>query len=96
MSYYFIANIKIKDGNKYQKYLDGAGEVFKKYNGKYLAVDKTPKIIEGTWGYSRAVIIEFKTEEDFNKWYHSIDYQDLLKHRLGSSVCDTILVKGLN
>jgi uncharacterized protein (DUF1330 family) len=96
MSYYFIANIRINDEDEYQKYLDRAGEVFKKYNGKYLAVDKTPKVIEGSWEYSRAVIIEFNTEEDFNRWYNSPDYQEILKCRLASSACDTIFIKGLN
>lgn len=94
MSVYFIANILIKDDIEYQKYLDGCDEVFRKFNGKYLSVDHNPMILEGSWNYTKSVIIEFPGEDEFTKWYHSEEYQVLLKHRLKASVCDTILVKG--
>ena len=95
MSYYFIAQIKINDEKEYQKYIDKAGEVFKKYKGKYLAVDNKPELLEGKWDYTRTVLIEFNNREDFNTWYHSPEYQNILKHRLKAATCDTILVKGL-
>jgi len=47
MSYYFIAQIKINDETGYQKYLDKAGEIFKKFNGEHLSVDNGPEILEG-------------------------------------------------
>jgi uncharacterized protein (DUF1330 family) len=94
MCYYFVANIKIHDKDEYQIYVDKVDEVFSKYKGKYLAVDDTPKILEGNWNYTRAVIIEFKTESDFNNWYYSKDYQEILNHRLNGAVCDTIFIKG--
>ncbi len=93
MSYYFLTNIKIKDKESYQKYIDKADEVFAKFNGKYLAVDDKPKVIEGKWNYTRAVLIEFKNESDFEKWYNSIEYQEILKYRMNNSDCDTILIK---
>ncbi len=48
---YFVANIKIDDESEYQKHLDKVDKVFAKYNGNYLAVDKSPKILEGDWNY---------------------------------------------
>jgi uncharacterized protein (DUF1330 family) len=95
MSYYFIAQIRIHDEAAYQTYLDGAGKVFKKYNGKYLAVDNEPVLLEGDWDYTRTVLIEFPNRVDFDAWYNSEDYQEILRHRLGAADCDTILVKGL-
>lgn len=92
--YYFVANIKIKNEEEYQKYIDRAGEVFSKYNGKYLAVDNNPEKLEGKWNYTRAVIIEFKSKNDFDNWYNSKEYQEILKFRLNGSECDTILIKG--
>lgn len=96
MSYYFVANIKITNEEEYTKYLTQVDEIFEKYEGKYLAVDKTPLLLEGNWDYTRAIIIEFKTLDAFNQWYYSNDYQIILKHRLEGAFCDTILVKGLN
>ena len=94
MSYYFVANIKIKDQTEYQKYLDEVDNVFSKFNGKYLAVDDKPKILEGHWEYSRVVIIEFKSESDFDRWYNSKEYQEILKYRIQASESDTILIEG--
>ncbi len=94
MSYYFSANIKIENFEEYQKYIAGAGAIFKKYNGKYLAVDDTPQLLEGNWNYTRAVLIKFKTKTDFEDWYYSNEYQNLLKHRLKAAICNTILIKG--
>ncbi|MBS2096689.1 DUF1330 domain-containing protein [Carboxylicivirga linearis] len=95
MSYYFMVQIEMIDEDEYQKYLDKVDEVFSKFNGKYLAVDDSPKIIEGTWKYSRSVLIEFESENDFNSWYFSDDYQSIIKHRLEGAYCDFVLVKGL-
>ena len=94
MSYYFVANIKIDDHDEYKKYVDEVEEVFSKYNGKYLALDDNPKLLEGVWNYTRSVIIEFNSKADFEKWYNSDDYQRILKSRLKAAKCDTILIKG--
>ena len=94
MSFYFVANINIEDQLEYEKYVNKVDKVFSKFNGKYLVVDDKPKILEGNWDYSRVVIIEFETETDFNNWYNSKEYQEILKYRLVSSSSDSILVKG--
>jgi uncharacterized protein (DUF1330 family) len=96
MSYYFIARIRIKNVAGYQNYIDNADEVFKKYKGEYLSVDDSPLVLEGNWNYTRTVLIRFKNMNDFNAWYHSTDYQEILKYRLKAADCDTILVKGLD
>ena len=48
MSVYFVAQIKIENESEYNLYLNKCMEVFSKYNGKYLAVDSTPIILEGS------------------------------------------------
>ena len=94
MSYYFIANIKINNPTDYDKYLVHVDKIFSKYKGEYLAVDSNPSILEGKWDYTKSVLIKFISKQDFNKWYYSEDYQKILKFRLGSATCDTILIKG--
>jgi uncharacterized protein (DUF1330 family) len=95
MSYYFIALIQITDPIEYKKYLSKTGEVFKKYNGKYIVLDDEPIILEGTWNYTRTVIIEFENKIDFDNWYNSAEYQAILKYRLNASTSNTVLAKGL-
>lgn len=94
MSVYFSASIKIRSDQEYQKYLDHAGEIFAKYKGTYLAVDSKPEVLEGEWAYSRAVLIRFDSREDFDAWYSSDEYQEILQYRLSASECDTILIQG--
>ncbi len=92
--YYFVANIQIINENEYNKYVNKVDEVFSKYNGKYLALDDNPQLLEGDWNYTRSVIISFKNKSDFDSWYNSEDYQEILKYRLNSAKCDTVLIKG--
>ena len=94
MACYFLAKIKINDAAEYQKYIDSAGEIFKKFKGKYLSVDNDPVVLEGSWNCTRVVLIEFESKDDFDMWYYSQEYQEILKFRLNAANCDTILVKG--
>ena len=85
MSYYFIVRIVISDKEEYQKYLDKAGEIFKKYKGEYLVMDDEPMVLEGSWEQARMVLIRFNRRKDFWDWYYSEDYQEILKYRLNGS-----------
>ncbi|MBN1415734.1 MAG: DUF1330 domain-containing protein [Bacteroidales bacterium] len=96
MSCYFVAQIRIKDKSEYKKYIDKAGGIFEKYKGEYLSVDNHPQVIEGKWNYTRTVLIRFNNKNDFNDWYHSAEYQNILKYRLKAADCDTILIQGLD
>jgi len=95
MKQYFVAQIKIYDNEEYDKYLEHFDEIFSKYKGKYLAIDQSPTLLEGTWDYTKSVLVEFNTVEEFKAWYYSDDYQKILKYRLRAAKCDTILLEGL-
>ncbi len=94
MSAYFVSNIRIHDHQEYGKYLASVDEVFARFNGKYLALDEHPPVLEGSWDYTKVVLIEFPSEKDLRAWYESEDYQAILKHRLQGANCDSLLVKG--
>ena len=95
MSCYFVAQIKFNDEEEYKKYLQDTDEVFSKFEGKYLAVDTHPQVLEGTWTHDRAILIEFSDKTKFEQWYTSPEYQTILKYRLNAAQCDTLLVEGL-
>jgi uncharacterized protein (DUF1330 family) len=95
MIHYFVAQIRINDPTGYEKYLDKFDEIFSRYKGEYLAIDESPAILEGTWDYTKSVLVRFKNKQDFEDWYYSDDYQMILKYRLNAAKCDTILVKGV-
>jgi len=39
-------------------------------------------------------MIRFDEQEDFDAWYRSEEYQEVLQHRLFAAECDTILIQG--
>jgi uncharacterized protein (DUF1330 family) len=96
MKHYFVAQIKINNPEEYEKYLEHFDEIFSKYKGEYLAIDEAPALLEGKWDYTKSVLIKFDSKQDFEDWYYSEDYQKILKYRLSSSECDTILLEGLD
>jgi uncharacterized protein (DUF1330 family) len=95
MAFYFVAQIDIRDHKEYDKYLDGFDNVFSRFRGEFLAIDESPVLLEGKWAYTKSVLIRFNTKKDFDDWYYSDDYQEILRHRLKAAKCDTILVEGV-
>ena len=92
MSCYFIAQLQIHDEDEYKKYLNGFDIVFEKYDGEVIAVEESPLILEGDWDYSRLVIIRFSNEDEAGRWYHSPEYQSILKYRLNASKGTVLLI----
>jgi uncharacterized protein (DUF1330 family) len=92
MSCYFIAGISITDETEYSRYLAEAEAVFAQFRGRYLAVDKAPLLLEGSYLPGRVVLIEFPDKAEFARWYHSADYQRILRHRLAGSHSQALLV----
>jgi uncharacterized protein (DUF1330 family) len=91
---YFVAQITIHDEKQYRKYLAACERVFNNFNGEYLAVDTAPDVLEGEWNHQRLVIIRFPNPDDLKKWYHSPEYQGILKFRLTGARCVSLLVHG--
>src|SRR5437764_311990 len=59
MTVYVVALLNIADRAGYQTYTDGFMDIFSKYAGQVLAVDESPRVIEGEWPHSRTVLISF-------------------------------------
>ncbi len=95
MTTYIIAQINIKDRNEYAKYEAGFAEIFSRYNGQMLAVDESPTIVEGTWDFTRTVIIQFPSKDDADAWYRSEEYQGLAQHRFNASTANITFIEGL-
>lgn len=94
MSFYLVGQIDIVDREGYSAYEAGFGEIFSRYQGSVLAVDEQPKLLEGSWPYTRTVLIQFPSEEDAMAWYQSDEYQALAKHRFNSSSANIVGLKG--
>ncbi len=95
MSVYAIALINIKDRDRYGDYEAGFMDIFAKHGGKLLAVDETPKVKEGAWPWTRTVLLEFESSEEFDRWYESDEYQALAQHRFAASEGAIAVLKSL-
>jgi uncharacterized protein (DUF1330 family) len=95
MPVYFYANIRVKDEAEYEKYLARVDEVFEKYKGEYLVVDESPELLEGSWDFTKSVLIKFESREEFRRWYYSEEYQQILKYRLRGADSDVVLLHGI-
>lgn len=96
MSVYIVANIAVHDWDEYGKYQAGFLEIFSQYRGELLAVSDEPRVIEGEWPFTRAVLIRFPSEEEARRWYESPEYQAIAQHRLRGSRGTVIAFAGLD
>ncbi len=55
--------------------------------------DEAPVVLEGSWNYTKAVVIRFESRADFEAWYRSPDYAEILRYRLAAARSDAILVR---
>ena len=94
MSSYFIALIDIHDPERYEQYLDGYDEVFRKYQGQVVAVEDNPRVLEGEWPAGRTVLIRFPNDQELHRWYDSEEYQLLARHRKEASIASIAIVTG--
>jgi len=92
LSSYFIALIDIHDPQRYEQYLAGFDQVFEKYNGKVIAVEDNPRILEGKWPAGRTVVIHFEDDSELRKWYESDEYQTLAEHRKEASLANIAII----
>lgn len=93
MSVYIIAQIQIRDRETYSKYEAGFDEIFGKYRGFVTCVDENPEVLEGTWPYTRTVLLTFRSEEQARAWFESEEYQQLAQYRRKASTANIVMIR---
>jgi len=95
MSVYAIAQLKITDRATYDRYQAKFMSVMKRFQGRVLAADEKPQVIEGEWNRDKVVLLAFPDEKAFREWAESPEYQEILKDRKVGSEAVVLLVKGI-
>jgi uncharacterized protein (DUF1330 family) len=85
MSVYAIAQFKITDRAAYDRYQAKFMGVMKRYQGRVLAADESPKVVEGTWDRDKMVVLLFPDESAFQEWSNSPEYQEISRDRKAGS-----------
>jgi uncharacterized protein (DUF1330 family) len=71
-------------------------DIFSRCEGKLLAIDESPTVLEGEWPWTRTVLVEFPDEAKLRAWYDSDDYQALAQHRFEASKASLAVIEGLS
>lgn len=96
MTVYAIAQLKIHDRPRYNRYLERFMDVLRQYKGRLLVADDSPRVLLGEAQMDKVVVLSFADEEQFRAWGASPEYQEITKDRDASSTATILLVKGVN
>ena len=95
MAAFVIADVDVKDPDKFKEYSKLTPNILKTYGGRYLVRGGYVEVVEGTWTPNRLVVMEFESIAQLKRWYNSPDYTDALKIRQGSSESNVIVAEGV-
>jgi uncharacterized protein (DUF1330 family) len=94
MTTYLLGQVRIKDPEVYQKYTSGFLAVLAKYDGKLLAVDDAPEMLEGKATGERIVILQFADRAAAQRWWESPEYREMVKYRHAATDSQVLMVRG--
>lgn len=96
MTVYALAQITIHDREAYGRYQARFMEVFQRFEGRLLAADEAPSVIEGDWDREKAVLMAFPDEPAFRAWSQSEAYREISRDREAGTTGVVLLLKGLS
>jgi uncharacterized protein (DUF1330 family) len=67
-----------------------------KFQGRVLAADEKPQVVEGVWDREKLVLLSFPDEAAFREWVESPEYVEIARDRKAGSDAVVLLVKGIN
>jgi uncharacterized protein (DUF1330 family) len=94
MSVYVMVQGKVENRGLLDQYVAKAGPAIKSHQGRTIAFDEEPEVVEGKIEYPRTVIVEFPSMTAFRAWYYSPEYQETLPLRLKATRGTLIVAKG--
>ena len=95
MTVYAIAQMSFTDRAAYDRYQARFMEVFVKFNGRVLAADEAPTVVEGDWDMEKIVLMSFPDEAAFYDWSRSPDYRAISKDREAGTKGVVLLAQGI-
>ena len=95
MAAYIVVEIMVHDSSSYERYKGMAPPTIALYGGRYLVRGGATTTLEGTWGPSRLVVLEFPNAERARAWWSSDEYADAKALRQASARTQMLLVEGV-
>lgn len=95
MSAYVIAQLSIHDRARYDRYAAAFLPTLKPFDGRLLAADEAPQVMEGDWPREKLVLIAFPDVAAARAWAASDSYRAIAVDRLAASDAVVLLAKGV-
>src|SRR4051812_45989546 len=95
MTAYALAQITIHDRPTYDRYAVQFLDVLAGFDGRLLAADEGPEVVEGDWPHQKVVLIEFPDRGALDRWAGSDAYQAIAVDRLASTTGSVLVIEGL-
>ena len=94
MSVYVIVQGKVENRGLLDQYVAKVIPTIESHQGRVVAFDEEPQVVEVLIEHPRTVILEFTSMTAFHAWYDSPEYQEILPLRLKSIRGTLIVAKG--
>ena len=95
MTVYALAQIAIHDREAYGRYQARFMEVFQRFQGRLLAADEAPAVIEGDWERDKVILMAFPDEAAFLDWSRSDAYREISRDREAGTTGLVLMLHGL-
>ena len=95
MSVYAMAQISIHDRARYERYVARFMSVLAPFDGRLLAADESPTVVEGSWPHQKVILLEFPNRQEFERWAQSPEYTEIAKDRIAATTGCILLVSGI-
>ena len=94
MAGYIIAMVEVTDWNQYREYMKATPAAVERYGGRFIIRGGEVATLEGAEEKRRVVVIEFPTLARAREFFHSPEYTQVKKLRVGAAVGQFIALEG--
>lgn len=95
MTVFVMAQLAFTRIEAYRRYQARFMDVFRRFNGRLLAADEQPAVLEGQWDADKVVLMAFPDEESYRRFADSAAYREISKDRTEGADAVVLLVRGL-
>ena len=92
---YIIAQLSFRDRGAYNRYQASFMSVLRKFDGRLLAADEHPLVVEGIWDREKVVLLSFPDESAFRRFFEAPEYLEIAKDRKAGADTILLLVHGI-
>ncbi|GIZ50191.1 DUF1330 domain-containing protein [Noviherbaspirillum aridicola] len=94
MSVYLLAQLRFTDREAYDRYQARFMDVFRQFNGRLLAADERPQVLEGSWERDKVVLMSFPDAASASAFSSSPAYLEIAQDRKAGADAVVLMVRG--